>query len=118
VASHASERKPNAAITLSGLQWFTAMLSPGPQNAALQIITPNQMRGQVTALYLFVFNIIGFGLGPTFVAFLTDYIFRNESQLRYALAMSAAIMGPLAAYIVYMGMKPYAERVIRARSWS
>jgi MFS family permease len=109
---------PELAITLSGLQWFTAMLSPGPQNAALQIITPNQMRGQVTALYLFVFNIIGFGLGPTFVAFLTDYIFRNEAHLRYALAMSAAIMGPLATYIVYLGMKPYGESVIRARGWS
>jgi hypothetical protein len=31
-------------------------------NAALQIITPNQMRGQITALFLFVFNIIGFGI--------------------------------------------------------
>jgi hypothetical protein len=50
-------------------------------NAALQIITPNQMRSQITALFLFVFSIIGFGLGPTVVALFTDYVFHAESQI-------------------------------------
>jgi len=49
------------------LQWVLRhVVLPGPQNAALQIITPNQMRGQGDGtLFLFVFNVIGFGAGPT-----------------------------------------------------
>ena len=108
---------PELAVAVLSLQWFCAMLSPGPQNAALQIITPNQMRGQVTALFLFVFNVIGFGAGPTVVALLTDYVFRGESLLRYSLCASACVLGPLAAWIVWSGLKGYSESVGRSTTW-
>lgn len=78
-----------------------------PQNAALQSVTPNEMRGQVTALYLFVFSVIGMGIGPTFIAAFTDYMFADEKMLRYAMAVSAAIMLPIAAWIMWSGVRPY-----------
>jgi hypothetical protein len=62
-------------------------------NAAHQIFTPNQMRGQMTALYLFIFNIIGFGLGPTVVVLFTDYVFGAESQTGYSLSSTADLLG-------------------------
>jgi MFS family permease len=108
---------PELAVGVLALQWFFAMLSPGPQNAALQIITPNQMRGQVTALFLFVFNVIGFGAGPTVIALLTDYVFRGEDMLRYSLCTAACVLGPLAALIVWSGLKGYGESVGRSASW-
>jgi MFS family permease len=104
------------ALALVGFNFMVAMLGPGPQNAALQIVTPNEMRGQVTALYLFVFNFVGYGLGPSFVAFLTDHFF-GEANLRYSLSIGAAVMGPLAAATIWRGLRPYAESVVRARSW-
>lgn len=106
---------PKLAVLVLGMQLFVNMLLPGPQSAALQIVTPNQMRGQVTALFLFVFNAVGFGFGPTFVALLTDHVFRNEALLRYSLVATAAIMGPLAALTIWSGLKPYAQSVRRAR---
>jgi MFS family permease len=105
---------PQLAIGVISFNFCVAMLSPGPQNAALQVITPNQMRGQVTALFLFVFNIIGFGLGATFVAAITNYVIGDESQLRYSLALTSAILGPLAIFIFWWGLKPYAHAVERA----
>jgi len=108
---------PELSVAVLSLQFFFAMFLPGPMNAALQIITPNQMRGQVTALFLFVFNVLGFGVGPTFVATLTDYVFHNESMLRYSLVVSGAAMGPLAALTVWSGLKAYGESVKRAASW-
>jgi MFS family permease len=108
---------PEAALALYGFNYFVAMIGPAAQNAALQIITPNQMRGQVTALYLLVFNLIGFGLGPWLVGALSTYWF-GESNLRYALALTAAVMGPLASFIIWRGVKPYAASVLRARTWS
>ena len=89
------------------------MLTPGPYNAALQIITPNQMRGQVTALFLFVFNIVGFGLGATIVASFTNFVFGDENMLRYSLAATAAVMGPISIACFWLGLKPYARSVER-----
>jgi len=107
-----------AALALMAVNTFLGSLGPGPQNAALQTITPNPMRGQVTALFLVVFNLIGFGLGPTFVALLTDYVFGAESLLPYSMALTSAILGPIAVWVVWYGLKPYGESVIRARSWA
>jgi MFS family permease len=82
-----------------------------PQNAALQSVTPNEMRGQVTALYLFVFSVIGGGIGPTFIALFTDFVMKDELLLRYALSVSAVIMMPIAAWIMWSGVKPYGEAI-------
>lgn len=111
---------PTATLTLAlmALNTFIGSLGPGPQNAALQVITPNPMRGQVTALFLVVFNLIGFGLGPTFIALLTDYLFGADRFLPYSLALAAAILGPIAVYVIWRGLKPYGESVVRARSWA
>ncbi len=109
---------PQLSIAMLGVLFFVAMLSPGPQNAALQIMTPNQMRGQVTALYLFIFNAIGFGTGATVVAFVTDHLFGNEALVGYSMATVGAVLGPISVACIWAGLKPYAANVVRARAWS
>src|SRR4029450_7015495 len=81
---------PYLAMAPVGFNFMVGMLCPGPQNAALQIVTPNQMRGQVTALFLFIFNFVGYGLGPSLVAFLTVHFF-GEPNIRYSLSVGSAI---------------------------
>jgi MFS family permease len=107
---------PELALTGAALVQFIVSLGIGPGNAALQIITPNQMRGQVSAMYMFIFNIVGYGLGPTAVAVFTDYVFHAESALRYSLTAVAAITAPLAVLIVWYGLKPYGRSVLRANA--
>jgi MFS family permease len=109
---------PYWALTLAGLNLFIASLGIAPANAALQIVTPNEMRGQVRAAYQFVFNVVGYASGPVFVALFTDLVFGSDASLRYSLAASAAIMGPLAAFVTWYGMKPYARSVVRSRAWA
>jgi MFS family permease len=106
------------AITISAIALFCQSWVAGPINAALQIITPNQMRGQITALFLFVFNVIGFGLGPTAVAVFTDYVFRSESQIGRSLSATAATLAPLGVLMIWLSLKPYARSVAKARAWS
>jgi MFS family permease len=96
---------------------IVGMASAPAFNAALQLVTPNEMRGQMTALYIFVFSVIGSGFGPTFIALITDYVLRDESQIRFALAGSAAIMGPLAAFIIWRGIKSYGAAYARSKAW-
>jgi MFS family permease len=103
------------ALALYATNSFLASLGPGPANAALQTITPNQMRAQFTALYLFIFNLIGFGLGPLVIATLTDYLFGAPEDLRYSMALTAAVLTPPAIVWFWSGLKPYGLSVARAR---
>jgi MFS family permease len=100
------------------LNLFVISLGVGPSNAALQVITPNQMRGQIRAAFQFVFNVVGFGAGSFCVALFTDYVFGNELALRYSLATVAAIIGPAAALLTWYGTKPYVACVVRSRTWT
>lgn len=109
---------PELALVLWGMNFFLAMLGVGPANAAVQMITPNQMRGQMRAAYQFVFNVVGYAAGPSIVALFTDYVFGYDTALRYSLATVAAIIGPLAAILTWYGMKPYAACVVRSRAWT
>jgi len=106
-----------SALVLLGLNLFLASLGIGPGNAALQIVTPNEMRGQVRALYQFIFNVIGYAAGPIAVALLTDYLFADEAALRYSLVTAAVILGPAAVFVTWYGLKSYGRSVVRARAW-
>ena len=66
---------PNVALGLFGMFLFGCAMPWGSAVAALHEITPNQMRGQVSAIHLFCLSLIGRGLGPTLVALFTDYLF-------------------------------------------
>ena len=87
---------------------FGAMASP-VFSAALQVATPNKMRSQVTALYFIVANAIAGSLGPTIVALLTDHVARSEADLRYVLAGYRLVLGPIASYLMWQTLKPYAK---------
>jgi MFS family permease len=106
------------AVTVSTIGLFFLSWNSAPLNAALQVITPNQMRGQITALFLFIFNVIGFGLGPLMVALFTDYVFQAESQISYSLLLTSLILGPLGTFVIWLGMKPYGRSVAAAaKNW-
>jgi MFS family permease len=102
---------PVLALAAFGVSLFFAMMAPGPQNAALQSVTPNRMRGQATALFLFIFNIVGFGCGPTVIALITDYLFHDEARVGSALALATIVLGPLSAWALARGLKPYGQLI-------
>jgi MFS family permease len=107
---------PWLAVLLAAVGYCTIGMGGASQNAALQIVTPNQMRGQVTALYLFIYNVIGVGLGPLVAALLTDYVFHAESELRYALMTLSAVIGPASLLFIWLGVKPYVRAIARLQS--
>ncbi|MCY1398702.1 D-galactonate transporter [compost metagenome] len=55
---------------------FFASFPMPASTAAMQILPPNQMRAQISALFLLISNLIGLGLGTTLVALLTDKVFQ------------------------------------------
>lgn len=110
----------------SDLTWLTILGIPlvfmagmpfGVGPAAIQIITPNQIRGQVSAIYLLVINIIGLGGGPFVVAWITDYVFGYDQALGYALSILHGVAAPIAVICVGLSLKYYRELDREAQSW-
>jgi len=85
---------------------FSVSLAP----AAASFISPNELRGQAVALYLFATNLIGLGIGPTLVALMTDYLFGDPGALRYSLVIFAVGIALLAIIILLWGLAPYRKR--------
>jgi MFS family permease len=110
---------PTAGLALGclGATFLIASISIGPQNAALQIITPNEMRGQITALFLFIFNTFGTGIAPLVIGLVTNHVIGSEAKIGESIALTAAVLGPLAVLITWSGLAPYGRSVIRARAW-
>lgn len=90
----------------------------GVAAAAIQQMMPNEMRGQASAIYLFVVNLIGIGLGPTAVAITTDYIFGDDNAVRYSLFAVASVAHIVAAVLLWLGLKPYRESIERLKAWN
>lgn len=107
-----------AAMVVMGATYLVAGFGPGPQNAALQIITPNEMRGQVTALFLFIFNVFGTGLAPFVVGLVTNYVVGSEAKVGESIMLTAAVLGPISVALMWLGIRPYARSVARTQSWS
>lgn len=70
---------------------FFCFTYAGVPAALLQDITPNRMRGQISAIFLFCVNLIGLGLGPTLIGLSTDYIFRDDAAVGKSLALVCSI---------------------------
>ena len=85
--------------------------------AAILEIMPNVMRGQASALYLFVINLIGLGLGPTAVALTTDYVFHDDKAIHYSLVFVGTVAHLGAATLLWIGLKHFQRSRDRLKSW-
>lgn len=80
--------------------------------AMIRMSVPNQMRGQFTALYFVFIGIIATGLGPVIPGFFTTFLFNeNTEMIRYSLAISAGIVVPIGATMIWFGWQEYKKVV-------
>lgn len=89
----------------------------GAGAAAVQEMTPGPMRGQASALFLFLINVIGLGIGPTAVAMLTDSAFRDQALVGMSLLV-VTLAGRLASIALFVwGLAPYRGTVAATSAW-
>ncbi len=104
---------PDASVAMS-LMILHAVGSGMPTAAgptALMMIAPNQMRGQITAVYWFVISGLGLGLGPLSVALITDKVFANPASVGLSLTIVSAIAGVLVSWVLVYNLKHYRSSV-------
>lgn len=94
---------------LFGCGAFFGIAGAVPQNAAIQRVAPNDMRGQVTAFYLFMFTFFG-AMGSWFIGAISDKL---TGHLGQAILITAGTLMPLACYLMYRAIRPYREAVER-----
>ncbi len=107
--------------------WASVLMAPtvfclsmpfGVAPAAIQEIMPNSMRGQASAIYLFVITLIGLGIGPTAVALVTDFVFADDAALRYSLLSVTTLAVLMSIILLAKSLKPYRESVTRLEQWA
>lgn len=108
---------PWLGIVCIGVAIFFSAFQGGIGGGVIQLLTPNQMRGQAVALYFLFANLIGMGFGPTITAATTDYVFGSDGALNQSIALCGAILIPLAALIMLSGVKQVRASIEEARSW-
>ena len=86
---------------------FFASFPMPTSTAAMQILPPNQLRAQVSALFLLISNLIGLGLGTTAVAMLTDRWFRNPAAVGQSMSVLVGVATVLCILLLAAGCKHY-----------
>lgn len=96
-------------LALLGPLMFFVSCGIGAAPTGLQLITPNRLRAQVSALFMLVLNLIATGCGPAFTAVATDYVFYDSAAVGASIALVCGIAAPVSALIFVIGLKPYAR---------
>jgi MFS family permease len=104
---------PWIAFGVGTLSLFSIGMSGASLNAALQTITPAELRGKVTALYLLLYSLVGIAFSPLLYALIEDFILRDESRIRWAIFWPLLVFQPLSLLIALFGLKPYGREVER-----
>jgi MFS family permease len=103
---------PELAITGMVLSMFFGLAGAPAQNAAVQRIVPNELRGQATALYLFMFTFFG-AMGSQVIGAVSDFVVGDPQKLWQSLLITAAIFLPTATFLMWRGIKPFRQEVER-----
>ncbi|HEY0802857.1 MAG TPA: MFS transporter [Steroidobacteraceae bacterium] len=102
------------AIFVSGIT-FNAYNGVGPM--AVNQVTPNQYRAQVSAVYLFVVNALGIGVGPWLVPFINDHVFHDPVKMRYSLVL-VVFCSAITAITLLLIVRPiYRQKQTEAAHW-
>jgi MFS family permease len=104
-ATMVSDARRTLALLAVGM--FFMSFPMGTSVAALQLIFPNQVRGQVAALFLFFLNLGGMTIGPYMPGWLNDYVFYNERMLGTSLSLTIGAASILMLLVFWATLRPY-----------
>lgn len=103
---------PFLALSFMAVGTLIGQAAQGVMISAIQDVTPNQLRGQVMALTLLFVNLVGLGLGASFIAAITDFGFGDESALRYSISIAGAVLLPIIVVMIWGGLPAYRRALV------
>ena len=81
-----------------------ALLATSPIGAALQHLGPANMRATTVALYMFIFNLTGLGIGTMLLGSVSDLFTARfgDEALRYALLCVGLVLYPVSSLLYFL----------------
>jgi MFS family permease len=83
----------------------------GTSAAAIQLVAPNEFRGQTSAAYILVFNILGVGCGAMIAGAFSTFLFHDPKMIGWSIFLTFLIFMPIAIGFLISAMKPMREAV-------
>lgn len=105
---------PSGTILLLGVAMCGASMPSGVTVACLQTVSPNRLRGRMTAIYLAATNMIGATLGPLLPALLADYAFGDGQRIGTAIAIVTGTVGLIGAGLFLRAARAFRRRDLAA----
>jgi MFS family permease len=96
-----------AVLACAGLATFFFSLPQAMFASALQLATPNRMRGVVSSLWVFVASVMGLGLAPTLVAVFTDRIFEDPARVGASLGIVCGGAAAVGSWLIWRALPHY-----------
>ncbi|MDJ0928916.1 MAG: MFS transporter [Gammaproteobacteria bacterium] len=93
-----------------------AAMATATAPTALVNIAPGQIRSQTIALFYLTISMIGAIIGPSSVAFFTDFLFEDETAIRYSMALVPAVVGVIALFPALVVRPAYLGQLAERRA--
>lgn len=101
---------------------FLTMISSLPTCAAtaLNLVTPNEIRGTGNAFWTATSGLVGSASGPMLIAYFAEHFFSGATGhgIGYGIATLMAISCPLGAIFLALGFRAMREAVTEAERWA
>jgi MFS family permease len=101
----------NASLALLVVAMFFASFPLPTSTAAMQMLAPNQMRAQISAVFLLVSNLIGLGVGTTVVALITDKVLVSPKAVGVSMSIVNLVATLLAIFLLWLGRAHFRRSV-------
>jgi MFS family permease len=101
---------PTLALWLIGPLVFCACISQAAAPMVIQVMVPNEMRAQISAVWMLCMNLISTIMGPTLVGFITVYVLMDDMAVGQSIAIVNAVSAPVAALILWTGLREFRLR--------
>ncbi len=85
-------------------------------SSIVALLAPNAIRGQLIAIFMFVFTTLGMGAGPALVGAITDFAFHDESRIGASLMIVVVTCFVIALVTMRLSLRYLAPSIVRAES--
>ena len=94
---------PTATVVLFGIYMVLILSTSSIGPAAAQVVTPPELRGRVSAIFVLVTGLIGMVLGNLLVGFFTDHVLGDPKQIGTSLIVLVVSVLSIAALLFASG---------------
>lgn len=109
----------NAWVFVIGIGVFLVLISSlsACAGTALNLVTPNELRGTGMAFYAGTAGLVGISCGPILIALASEHLFSGAASLGYGMATVIGVCCPLAALLLALGFRAMRDAIAEAEKW-